>query len=265
MSQSKEKLDIFAQNLLEFEAEQAGSSRTGDSGAVQDTRKRTMTEKGLEFAKTTKRKVALSKAKEFNRTLNDFRSTVATTQNQHELKNELKGKIEQFDAVLHAFDEYFQLVVDPLESGSVTDAQNELKLTWEGSDGPLKFAQKRLRELEEDTRSISSRVTQRSIRSRASSQNSSTSTKDTLISIKAKKAVLQERLKFTDVIKEQAKNLTKLKLEQELSETLAEEAIYEAEVGEESVILPMPNLPEDSSTTLHRFLDSEPACQFPSQ
>ena len=140
------------------------------------------------------------------------------------------------------------------------DAQNELKTTWEGPEGPLKFAQECLRALEEeDTRSISSRITQKSICSRGSSRNSSTNTKDTLTSIKAKRAVLQERLKFTDVIKEQEKTLTKLKLEQELSETLAEEAIYEAEVIEESAISPMPYLPTEPSTILHRFLNSEPS------
>jgi hypothetical protein len=122
-----------------------------------------------------------------------------------------------------------------------------LKTTWEGPEGALNFAEECLRALqEEDTRSISSYVTQKN-------------TKDTLISIKAKKAVLQERLKFTDVIKEQEKTLSKLKLEQELSETLAEEAIYEAEIIEEPIISPMPNLPKDPSTTLRRFLNSEPS------
>ena len=68
---------------------------------------------------------------------------------------------------------------------------------------------------------------------------------------------MQERLKFTDVIKEQEKTLTKLKLEQEINETLAEEAIYEAEVNEESIIQPIPYLPQDSLTSLHRFLNRE--------
>ena len=78
-----------------------------------------------------------------------------------------------------------------------------------------------------------------------------------MISIKAKKAVLQERLKFTDAIKEQEKVLDKLELEQELSETMAEDAIYEAELTEESLIPPLPQLPRDSCATLNRFLDSK--------
>ena len=110
---------------------------------------------------------------------------------------------------------------------------------------------------EEDTRSTSSRVILESVRSRVSMQRSSSSSKDTLISIKAKKAVLQERLKFTDAIKEQEKVLDKLELEQELSETMAEDAIYEAELTEESLIPPLPQLPRDSCATLNRFLDSK--------
>ena len=258
MSWSKEKLDIFSQNLLEFD--QTVSSQTDYSDwvqPVQNTRKRTMTQKGLEYTKTMKRKAAMSKAKEFSDALADFKIAIATTRNQDELKNKVKTKIEQYKVVMHAFEEYLQLVVDPLESSSITEAQNEIKAIWEELEGPFKYAQQRLRELEEeDTRSISSRGTQKSIRSRRSSQSSSTSTKDTLISIKARKAVLQERLKFTDTIKEQEKTLTKLKLEQQISETLAEEAIYEAEVSEESIVDRISHLPKDSFTTMHRFLNS---------
>ncbi len=260
MSHTKEKLDIFSENLLTFEVDQAGSSQTLDSNRAQNSRKRTMTEKGLEYAITIKRKVALSKAQEFKSSLTDFRFSVSTTRSQNELKLELEAKIDQFRAALQAFDECLQLIVDPLQSCSITDAQNELKTTWEGPEGALNFAEECLRALqEEDTRSISSYVTQKSMRSRGSSRSSLSNTKDTLISIKAKKAVLQERLKFTDVIKEQEKTLSKLKLEQELSETLAEEAIYEAEIIEEPIISPMPNLPKDPSTTLRRFLNSEPS------
>ena len=128
-------------------------------------------------------------------------------QSQNELKHELEAKIDQLSAALQAFDECLQLIVEPLQSRSITDAQNELKTTWEGPEGALDFAEECLRVLQkEDTRSSSSHVTQKSIRSRESSRSSLSNTKDSLISIKAKKAVLQERLKFTDVIKEQEKN-----------------------------------------------------------
>ena len=128
-----------------------------------------MTEKGLEYATTIRKKVALSKAQEFKRTVTDFRLIISTTRSQYELKNDLEGKIEQYKAALQAFDEYLQPNVDLLELRSMTDAQIELKTTWEGPEGPLKFAQECLRALEEeDTRSILWHVTQKSIRSHRS-------------------------------------------------------------------------------------------------
>ena len=99
--------------------------------------------------------------------LANFKIVIATTRNQDELKNKLKMKIGQYDIVIHASEEYLQLVVDLLESSGITEVQNELKTMWEEPEGPLKHAQQRLQELEEeDTRSISSRGTQKSIRSR---------------------------------------------------------------------------------------------------
>lgn len=62
MSHTNEKLDIFSENLLAFETDQASSSQTVHSDLAQTTRKRTMTEKSLEYTTTMKRKVALSKA-----------------------------------------------------------------------------------------------------------------------------------------------------------------------------------------------------------
>ena len=41
-----------------------------------------------------------------------------------------------------------------------------------------------------------------------------------------KRAALEQKITFADTIKEQEKTLAKLKLQQELSETLAEEAVY---------------------------------------
>ena len=83
MSRTKEKLDIFSENLIAFETDPTGSSQTVHINVAQNTRKRTMTEKGLEYAKTTRRKVALSKVQEFKRTLTDFRLIISTTRNMN--------------------------------------------------------------------------------------------------------------------------------------------------------------------------------------
>ena len=65
------------------------------------------------------------------------------------------------------------------------------------------------------------------MRHEVDSVSSSSSRKSTLLSVKAKRAALQQKLKFSDVIKDQEKMLAKLKLEQDLSETVAQEAIYQ--------------------------------------
>ena len=53
------------------------------------------------------------------------------------------------------------------------------------------------------------------------------SSKETLINVKAKCAALEQKIKFSDAIEEQRRVLNKLKLEQELSERIAEEAVRE--------------------------------------
>ena len=56
---------------------------------------------------------------------------------------------------------------------------------------------------------------------------SSSSSVSKLLGLKAKRAALQQKIIFADTIKEQEKTLAKLKLQQELSEALAEEAVYQ--------------------------------------
>lgn len=56
---------------------------------------------------------------------------------------------------------------------------------------------------------------------------SSSSSVSKLLGLKAKRAALEQKIIFADTIKEQEKTLAKLKLQQELSETLTEEAVYQ--------------------------------------
>ena len=56
---------------------------------------------------------------------------------------------------------------------------------------------------------------------------SSSSSVSKLLGLKAKRAALEQKIIFADTIKEQKKTLAKLKLQQELSEALAEEAVYQ--------------------------------------
>ena len=59
------------------------------------------------------------------------------------------------------------------------------------------------------------------------SRISSSSSVSKLLGLKAKRAALEQKIIFADTIKEQEKTLAKLNLQQELSETLAEEAAYQ--------------------------------------
>lgn len=70
-------------------------------------------------------------------------------------------------------------------------------------------------------RSGASHKSRRSNKSKMSSASGSSrrSSKETLIDVKARRAALEQKLKFSDKIKEQQKILNKLKLQQELSET----------------------------------------------
>ena len=57
--------------------------------------------------------------------------------------------------------------------------------------------------------------------------SSNCSSKETLINVEAKHAALEQKIKFSDAVEEQQRVLKKLKLQQEFSETIAEEAVHE--------------------------------------
>ena len=69
------------------------------------------------------------------------------------------------------------------------------------------------------------RECQHSIKS--TNSGSSRSWRESFLIIKAKRAVLEEQIKFTNKIEEQQRILNKLKMQQEFNELLAAEAIYE--------------------------------------
>ena len=60
------------------------------------------------------------------------------------------------------------------------------------------------------------------------------SCKDALLGATDKRAVVEQRLRFSDSVKDQEKALAKLKIQQELSETLVEKAIYWVAFNEEN-------------------------------
>ena len=59
--------------------------------------------------------------------------------------------------------------------------------------------------------------------------------KESLLTVKAKRVALEEKRKFTDKIEVQERILNKLKMQQELNEFLAAEAVYEEALKEEKL------------------------------
>ena len=107
---------------------------------------------------------------------------------------------------------------------SITSEQQHLLVKWE------RIRSKALHRLgclesRSETKSNTSNGPCRSVSSWRSSKSHS-SCKDALLGVVAKRAVLQQRLSYADLIEDQEKLLAKSKIEQELSETLAEEAIH---------------------------------------
>ena len=79
------------------------------------------------------------------------------------------------------------------------------------------------------------------------------SSKETLIDVKARRATLEQTLKFSDEIEEQQMVLNKLKLQQELSETLAEEAVYEEALKSEELPLQQHKIELPNETPKQKF------------
>ena len=88
----------------------------------------------------------------------------------------------------------------------------------------------------------------------SASGTSRRSSKETLIDIKAKRAALEQKIKFSDAIDEQQKVLNKLKLQQELSETIAEETVREEALQMDELPFQLDNmgLPKE---TQEQFID----------
>ena len=116
------------------------------------------------------------------------------------------------------------LATDTEDINTITSEQQDLHASWE------RIRSKALHRLDyldsrDETKSNSSRESRRSSFSQRSAKSNS-SCKDALLGATTKRAVLEQRLRFSDSVKDQEKALAKLKIQQELSETLAEEAVY---------------------------------------
>ena len=175
-----------------------------------------MTDRGREFTIHLKRKAALEGKGEFRLQLVSFEKSVSDIGNPDFIRSELQKLKSLADNAIQGFIDWMNLTVEAEEINEITRQQYELQSSWEKVRATV-LSRMEFLEVKEETKSNLS----------YGSRISSSSSVSKLLGLKAKRAALEQKIIFADTIKEQEKTLAKLKLQQELSETLAEEAVYQ--------------------------------------
>ena len=187
-----------------------------DQFAGRPTRVRKMTDRGREFTVHLKRKAALKGKEEFRLQLVSFEKSIYDIGNPDFIRSELQKLKSLADNAIQGFIDWMNLTVEAEEINEITRQQYELQSSWEKVRATA-LSRLEFLEVKEETKSNLS----------YGSRISSSSSVSKLLGLKAKRAALEQKIIFADTIKEQEKTLAKLKLQQELSETLAEEAVYQ--------------------------------------
>lgn len=190
-----------------------------------------MTEKGRQFTLESGRKAALDGQRKFNRKLLLFEKLVSESRSRDAIKSEWQALKVLVENISQEFVDCLNYATDTEDISTITSEQQDLHVSWE------RIRSKALHRLDyldsrNETKSNSSCGSRRSNFSQRSAKSNS-SCKDALLGATAKRAVLEQRLRFSNSVKDQEKALAKLKIQQELSETLAEEAVYRVAFNEE--------------------------------
>ena len=162
-----------------------------------------MTEKGHEITLEIRKKAALDYNKEFRRKLLVVEKLITESSDREALQSELQALKNSADKTLQEFVNWLNLAKEPEEINEITKEQYEVQNSWEKISADASYRLERL-ELKEEIRSNSSRGSRKSKFSRLSSKSSSSS-KSALLGIKARRAVLEQKLFFSDTIKKQEK------------------------------------------------------------
>ena len=173
-----------------------------------------MTDRGREFTVHLKRKAALKGKEEFRLHLGSFEKSIYDIGNPDFIRSELQKLKGLADNAIQGFIDWMNLTVEAEEINEITRQQYELQSSWEEVRATA-LSRLEFLEVKEETKSNLS----------YGSRISSSSSVSKLLGLKAKRAALEQKIIFADTIKEQEKTVAKLKLQQELSETLAEEAV----------------------------------------
>ena len=172
--------------------------------------------------------------KTFRDHLSAFFTFLAITQEPRQINFEFQNLLTHFADTKRQLDIWLAFAKDTSQSQVVLDLRESLEDSLEGA---RRAAREKIDILQdkEETSSVKSSTSHASRRSyRSSSSTTSAASKETLVNAKAKRAALEQRIKYSDAIQEQEKILNKLKLQRALSETIEEEAVYEEALLDES-------------------------------
>ena len=162
-------------------------------------RPRTLTSKGREFHCGLKKKTALARDRDFREKLKSYEELIQDGRILVELRKEGMRMVKELGEVMQCFDDWIELAGNNSER---QHAANKQAYLLETSKTIHVTALQKIKTLEEDTRSVCSQRSQSS-RSSARSRTSANSRKETLIECRAKRAALEEKLKFSAAIAEQ--------------------------------------------------------------
>ena len=218
------------------------------------TRSRTLTSKGREYQCELKKRAALANDRDLQAKLRSLEEFIHDCKNPDEIRREIADMAKEVNEVQRSFDEWIELSVDTSESQRASNKQSYIYDTWKIIHAT---AVQEIKRLEDDVKSVYSRRSQRS-RTSTKSGSSRSSYRETLLACRAKRAALQEKLKFSSVIAEQENKLEQLKIQKELVEIAAQEAVYKTALDEENELNDeqQPLLPTAVHDPIDAFLNS---------
>ena len=213
-----------------------GGQETTDDRGFRPQRRRNMTEKGLEYNLELKEKPVKRKDLEFCRKVNN----ITSRHDPSEITGEISALTSDLETIIEAYDEVILLLRDPVEIYDIEQRKTDLRNLWHSVHATVQTCLLK----SSDTKSVTSRHSSRTSRL---SKSSSAALSQTLVEFKAKRAALEEKMKYEAAIAEQEKRLKELRLQQELEELKAKETVYERALEDEEEFEDVHELPMLSS------------------
>ena len=174
-----------------------------------------MTEKGFEFPSAVKEKSARAAFKIFHTSVTAFHAFLASTKDLDQINRKVKDLVLLAEKTELELNSWLELVKHTPQAELASELLSNMNDSMQGVQGATLNKVLTLDEEKGETMSVRSGSSSKSYKSKMSiaSGSSRRSSKETLIDVKAKRAALEQKLKFSDEIEEQQKILNKLKLQ----------------------------------------------------